>query len=86
MSFRPTAKTGSTGRPEFSGSDFGLRLRSGDGGVGRPAAERRRVGYTGVVQSWDCTALSFFRIRCANSASAPFFPPLVKGGAGGVGR
>ena len=41
----------------------------------------------GVVQSWDCTTLAFlpnslrkFRER------ALFFPPLVKGGPGGVGR
>ena len=30
--------------------------------------------------------LQFFQIRCANSASATFLPPLVKGGPGGVGQ
>ena len=36
----------------------------------------------GVALRFHCS-----RIRCANSAQPPvFFPPLVKGGLGGVGR
>ena len=66
---------------------MGARKRAGGGPAARPDDEG-----AGCLAMWWCEVrvaplFHSLRLRCAISASAPlFFPPLVKGGLGGVGR
>ena len=62
--------------------------RHEDQTMARPECPRTmRGGRVGVVQSWDCITLGFLpnSLRRFSERSLSF-PPLVKGGPGGVGR